>query len=59
MLSPRHCEERSDEAIHSSACGFWIASSQVLLAMTVEILALRTSDSHVLRGDAVERTDHV
>jgi len=30
-----------------------------LLAMTVEILALRTSHSHVLRGNAVERTDYV
>ncbi|MFK4509450.1 hypothetical protein IQ17_03979 [Bradyrhizobium daqingense] len=32
---PRHCEERSDEAIQTaSAEGFWIASSQGLLAMT-------------------------
>jgi hypothetical protein len=27
--------------------------------MTAEILALCTANIHVLRGDAVERTDHV
>jgi hypothetical protein len=31
----RHCEERSDEAIQFLLLVFWIASSQVLLAMTI------------------------
>jgi hypothetical protein len=32
--SPRHCEKRSDEAIHRAAKQGWIASLQELLAMT-------------------------
>jgi hypothetical protein len=35
-LERRHCEERSDEAIQKSDSKNWIASSQVLLAMTTE-----------------------
>jgi hypothetical protein len=33
-LLPRHCEERSDEAIQGRRRRVWIASSQTLLAMT-------------------------
>jgi hypothetical protein len=33
---PRHCEERSDEAIHASRAEGWIASRTRWLAVTAE-----------------------
>ena len=47
MVSPRHCEERSDEAIHFNACG--AMDCFAALAMTADIAPF-----HCFKSDSGE-----